>query len=711
MKNRTKITIIQISTLFCIVLSIGILYDSLTEIQSIKKLQEDFNTVVNYEYQLSDLLYNSLYTEKNIVEAGSEIILKYEQLTSLVDSLYYLILDDYMEHIFKDFYYQWYQKSANYYKPLNNNFKEFIDPESGWIQIIQDQGLLRAYDILIEQKANGFEDSAKLNKLFFSISRIENNYTDQYAIGNQIKYLQEELIYNIEVNIATNALILIIIIILTVTPAIIISMRISGSIIKKIKNVEESIQKISEGDLTTHITDTDNDEFQEIARSFNTLTDTLLKKSASMRDIMNEVGSIITESVDMNALLIKITELAKQTSNANSAVMLMVDKFSDNLLVEHVDGYFPPPYSMSSAVKSRRDAIEEKFKKTPIGFNSCYIAKESVLKGKPLFIKDSEVESDKLPINSNPRDILFIKSSMTFPLVVSNKLLGVISLAKTKREEMFSDLDFTNAMSFVEYVSLTIDNLYKYMELLDKSEMKREMGIASEIQTQLLPKKIPNVPNIDVSAFSNSARGISGDYYDIYKTSKDRCVATVCDVAGKGIPAALVLVIIRTILQLASNSRSTAKDLLTFLNKSISDRVKTDYFATLSILVYDDTTEEMTVSIAGETPILVYRSKEQIVERIYHNEVPVGIDKATVYKNKTIKLKEDDIVYMFTDGILEVRNNFNDVFSINELESFILENSNNRTETISLLLKNYLDEFRGSQDKIDDETVVIFKKI
>ena len=99
---------------------------------------------------------------------------------------------------------------------------------------------------------------------------------------------------------------------------------------------------------------------------------------------------------------------------------------------------------------------------------------------------------------------------MTFPLVVSNKLLGVISLAKTKREEMFSDLDFTNAMSFVEYVSLTIDNLYKYMELLDKSEMKREMGIASEIQTQLLPKKIPNVPNIDVSAFSNSARGISG---------------------------------------------------------------------------------------------------------------------------------------------------------------------------------------------------------
>ncbi len=241
--------------------------------------------------------------------------------------------------------------------------------------------------------------------------------------------------------------------------------------------------------------------------------------------------------------------------------------------------------------------------------------------------------------------------------------------------------------------------------------MERALNIASDIQGKLIPKNVPVLPGVDISAFSESARGISGDYYDIYSISKSKSVFTVCDVAGKGIAAALVLVIIRTILQLVSNSKSSAKDLLSFLNKSIFDRVKTDYFATLSIIVYDHDNNEITLSIAGENPVLVYRKKTHSVERIYHNEVPVGIDISTTYENKNLKLEENDVIYMFSDGLLEVRNDFNDIFSIDELESFILENSNNRADTITQLLKDYLKEFRSEQNRIDDETVIVFKKI
>lgn len=713
MKIRTKITGIQLITTASILLSIYMLFVSLQDIQKLKYVQVTFNRFIDVEDELQDILLNSLYMEENIVVYEENLRSKYDELTGLINNIYDQIEDDYddMKTNFKQFYYAWYHRDANYYQRVSNEFRNYAKEDSGWVQIISNNGLLIAYDILTKEKENGLGDDEKLKSIIKSINLIDQYKDTDREILALLEKVQADLKYEVDKNIATDALFLVLFTMFIVTFCVLMNNKVAKELIYKVHNVEDSLKKISEGELAIQVSDNNDDEFSQLTESFNTLTTMLVNKTTSMKEVMNEISDIISEDINIDALMSKIVEMAKMSSNADSATILLVDKFSDILRVEHTEGFFPPPYSVSISVKSKRSLIEEKFKSTPIPFNSSYLSKDSVLKGEPLFIKDSELDGSELPMNSNPQDILFIKSSMTIPLVVSKKLFGVISLAKTKRNETFSDLDYSNMVSFVEYVSLTIDNLYKYMELLEKSEMKREMNIASEIQSRLLPKKIPVLPNIDVSAFSDSARGISGDYYDIYKISKNKSVATVCDVAGKGIAAALVLVIIRTILQLASNTKSTAKDLLTFLNKSISDRVKTDYFATLSILVYDNETNEISLSIAGDTPILIYRSKDQVVERITHHDIPVGIDTSTTYSNRSIKLDEDDVLYMFSDGLLEVRNDFNDIFSIDELESFILEHSNNRTETISVLLKDYLKEFRGAQERMDDETVIIFKKI
>lgn len=713
MKIKNKITLLQLSTVLGILLSIYILYSSFIDIQKLKNIEVSFNKAVDLEYTLNDLMVNTLYTHGDIVAHTDKVLATHLELVSLLNTLYESINRENREILtsFRKFYYTWYQENTGYYLPITRYFRQIIRPFNGLLPIVGQNGLEKAIDIINEEIAAGRMTKEKTVIIQSTIDLLTSYSTKVKSIHDLMIGVQKDLIYQTEKNIATNALILILIVLFIILIATILSTKLSTSLIYKIENVEKSLEKIGEGDLHIQSETKDLDEFNTLNTNFNLLSTMLLSKTESMREIMNEISGTISESVNMDALLIKITEMAKESSNADAATILLVDKFTDILRVEHLDGFFPPPYPIPVTLKSKRSLIEDKFKSTPIAFGSCYITKDSVLKGKPLLVKDTIIESDLLPINSNPQDILFIKSSMTIPLVVSNKLLGVISLAKTTGDSTFSDLDFSNMISFVEYVSLTIDNLYKYMELLEKSEMKREMNIASQIQERLLPKKIPVISNIDVSAFSENARGISGDYYDIYKVSKTRSVATVCDVAGKGIAAALVLVIIRTILQLASNGRSTAKDLLTFLNNSLSDRVKIDYFATLSLLIYDSDTNTTTLSVAGETPILIYRVKEQKVDRIYHNNLPVGIEKGTEYKNIELDLDEDDILYMFSDGLLEVRNDFNDIFSIEELESFILENSNNRTETISVLLKNYLDEFRGSQPRMDDETVIIFKRI
>lgn len=710
MKIRTKITLLQLSTLFCIFLSITVLTRVYRSSQQVKNLQVDFNKAIDLEKKLNNLLASSLYTEEDIAVYGEEIANTYSDLKEVLGNLYVEIgkNNKKVHDSFKAFYRSWEAVNSYYYTPVTSYFRLMMSPSNGWLDLIGTNGLVQTVDDLDKSKSD-----YKIKKQFLgkAIISIEKNSNMTVSIEMLMEDVREDIRRELEVNIATSLLRLVFIVLSIIILTMLISSWLSRRLISKIHHVEDTLLKISSGDLTEETEDKDNDEFTLLTSNFNVLSSMLLSKSSSMREIMTEIGDIISESINIDALLVKITELARKSSNADAAVILLVDKFSDILRVEHIEGFFPPPYTLSATVRSKRELIEEKFKSTPIDFGSSFLAKDSILKGKPLLIKDTQLDNSIIPINSNPQDILFIKSNITIPLVVANKLLGVISLAKTKGDSTFSDLDFSNMISFMEYVSLTIDNLYKYMELLEKSELKREINIASEIQSQLLPKKIPSLNGVDVTAFSNSARGISGDYFDIYKVSKNVSVSTVCDVAGKGIPAALVLVIIRTILQLASNSKTTAKDLLTFLNKSISDRVKTDYFATLSVLVHNSLTDEITVSVAGDTPLLVYRNKEQKVERIYHSDVPVGIDKLTVYKNINIDLEEDDIIYMFSDGLLEVRNDFDDIFTIEELESFILEYSNNRTETISVLLKKYLDEFRGSKQRMDDETVIIFKKI
>lgn len=143
--------------------------------------------------------------------------------------------------------------------------------------------------------------------------------------------------------------------------------------------------------------------------------------------------------------------------------------------------------------------------------------------------------------------------------------------------------------------------MFNYQELVNKSELYREIKIAADIQSNLLPVRIPESKVFEVSAYSHAAKGVSGDYYDVFRLSGDKIAVLICDVVGKGVPAALLMVMIRTIIRLVSSSKRNAEQILTILNKGITNRVEVDQFATMSIIIF----HEKQVKLSIQMPLIL----------------------------------------------------------------------------------------------------------
>ena len=205
--------------------------------------------------------------------------------------------------------------------------------------------------------------------------------------------------------------------------------------------------------------------------------------------------------------------------------------------IEGYVGFYPPIWKISETLKNKKiQHIISYFKNTPIKRGENLIGR-SVSANVPVFIKTADTDSRMDSSNTDKESVQYISSLIAVPLVISERVIGAISVVRTAEESYFSEIDFNNVQTFADYATLTIDNLVKYIQLMERYQLEKEVGIAAQIQDRLLPKELPRLSNAEVKAFSNPLKGVSGDYYDIIKLSENKVAIIMCDVAGKGVPA------------------------------------------------------------------------------------------------------------------------------------------------------------------------------
>lgn len=498
--------------------------------------------------------------------------------------------------------------------------------------------------------------------------------------------------------------------ILSILLALIIIILFARRMGKRIILMHEAIQSVAEGDFSRTLVIKSKDEFEDFAKHYNTLMEELWSKLDSVLDFMKEIGGSISigNLYTLDRILEIVIKSAVKNTRANAGAIFMISEEDETVIEKRTSmGFLPPIIEIPKNISQNKDRIKTYEDEHPFKPGETLIG-ESIINGESILIRDSGT-SDKLPSNTDPSSLLFIQSMAIVPLVITGRVLGAIAIAKTVEQTYFTDIDFNHLKTFSDYAALTIDNMFNYQSLVDKSELYREIKIAADIQKNLLPVTIPDSRHLEFSAFSRAAKGVSGDYYDIFRLTKDKIAILICDVVGKGVPAALLMVMIRTIIRLVASSKRNAEQILTILNKGITNRVEVEQFATMSIIIFNENTGEVEYANAAHSPLLYYKKRIGKFTEIDAPGLPIGIESHEKYHQEIVTTEKGDILIFYTDGITEARNADHDEYSQFSLQRVIKNNAEAPTERIIELIKNDLANFVGLTPQHDDQTILIMK--
>ena len=250
------------------------------------------------------------------------------------------------------------------------------------------------------------------------------------------------------------------------------------------------------------------------------------------------------------------------------------------------------------------------------------------------------------------------------------------------------------------------------LELADKVTMKRDLEIAREIQTWLVPSHPPEVMDVDIAFATRPQNSVAGDYYDAFypnAAEPERLMLVIADVAGKSVPAALLMATLQASLRTVAGENAPLPELVARLNRyACAHSLNGLRFTTAVLSEYNPTSRRMTYVNAGHNaPIL--RRANGTLEHLDVGGLPLGIRVDRNYETASLELQPGDALIFFTDGVVEAFNQAGEEFGNERWLSAIRSLPEwNAQETLQFLMKR-VDDFVGATRQSDDITCLVFR--
>ncbi|MDF1569160.1 MAG: SpoIIE family protein phosphatase [Spirochaetaceae bacterium] len=482
-----------------------------------------------------------------------------------------------------------------------------------------------------------------------------------------------------------------------------IGFRFSRGFSFRIIQLERTLAKVAEGNFKIHLDIRTGDEFEDIAHHFNILTQDLWIRLDSMKDMMRDIGSSAGEDIKMGELEDFMLELAIDNTGADAGFLMNVE--DGMLTLSRIQGYAPPPMALPHMVAGKREYVMQWFAGHRIAPGEGILG-QVLATGEARFVRHND--EGELADNADKESDRYINSAIFIPLVVSDTTVGLLALELTRQDSLFTDLDFSYMRSYGEFIAMTLDNMTKYIELLHSHQINREIQVAADIQKTLLPEKMPNLSGVEVAAFSDAAKGVSGDYYDVFDLGAGKTAVVICDVAGKGVPASLLMIMIRTVIRSISSPGKRADHIMTELNRAITGRLGADRFATISLIILDSEKGTVSYSNGAHHPLYILRGDTRTYRMFDTDGLPMGIDINASFGHKMIRVHSQDYLVLFTDGLPEARNGEGEELGTERLLRFIARHADQPPVEVARRVKDYVDDFTSGLQH-DDQTFVALK--
>jgi len=315
--------------------------------------------------------------------------------------------------------------------------------------------------------------------------------------------------------------------------------------------------------------------------------------------------------------------------------------------------------------------------------------------------KEYKIETEKLLSRGKCRGFIYIFSK------------------DISRQSIAEDSNF----NFIENclaVGLENHNLIKTKK--KHENLDREISTGAEIQSQLLPDYCPIIHGIDLAAHCRPALQLGGDYYDFMclktnisekRKEKSRWAFVIGDVMGKGIPAGLLMTMLRGMLRAEVLTGLPPDRILHDLNQlAINDLDQSHRFVTLFYSDYDPRTRKLRFANAAHNPPLLWKSSDQKIIKLDAEGFVLGLQKDAEYHCGEIKFNQNDLVLYYTDGVIDTSNSLGQRFDEDRLiNTFtkLCKQSYTSQEILNKIFKK-LDDFTGQNRHLEeDATMVIFQ--
>jgi sigma-B regulation protein RsbU (phosphoserine phosphatase) len=254
------------------------------------------------------------------------------------------------------------------------------------------------------------------------------------------------------------------------------------------------------------------------------------------------------------------------------------------------------------------------------------------------------------------------------------------------------------------------------LEIADRVVMKRDLQIAKEIQAWLLPPGPPLVPGLEIAFATRPANTVAGDYYDVfprpstYLPSGTYLIA-IADVAGKSIPAAMLMATYQASLKTLAGISTSLTDLVGRMNNyACGNSQNGRRFTTTFIAEYNPATRDVVYVNAGHNPPIL-RRQTGAIERLTAGGIPLGIQENAPYESETVTLQCGDWLVIFTDGATEAENHLHDEYGEGRLMFMLYANQAATPPVLLNTMLTDIDRFVGNTPQHDDITIMLLKAV
>jgi len=417
--------------------------------------------------------------------------------------------------------------------------------------------------------------------------------------------------------------------------------------------------------------------------------DNIKQKQSVLEEQIYQISTLVAGNFGLQEVLDRLAEAAVTVTGTTACSIRLLDETDGQLNMRSTHG-LSEAYRNKGPVTQKDPVIEQAFE------------------GDAVVIDDMRIDSRIIYPEATMTEGLI--SQLTVAMKFKDQPIGVLRLYSSEPARFDADT-IRVARLAASQCAIAITNAKLYAKAIEGAKMAEQMRLGGVIQRRMIPQQAPCVQGLDVAATYQPCYEIGGDLYDFLQIDNRTLIVGIADVIGKGIPAAIMMSMFRGTLRAyadGGHGRHSMDEVIERLNTVACRECRDGEFITLFVVRIDVENNTLTYCNCGHEPAMLLRDN-QIIE-LEEGGLVLGIMPDAEYTVSTIEFKQDDILLMYTDGLIDAMNFEGKIWGKDRLVETIGECSRCSADRLVGNILRYRRRFVGLASQTDDTSIVVIRR-